>query len=133
MEEIAEPQRLLNISTNMLLELDTSGRILYANSKAVRRWNIQEHGKPRIIDSLDPISVSVFDNALNRVITEHHPYHFILTNQDRLYAAFLYPAISGRLSLCLEDITERHTLSIKQQRAARRLEFAERTDRNSVG
>ena len=127
MEEIAEPQRLLNISTNMLLELDTSGRILYANSKAVRRWNIQEHGKPRIIDSLDPISVSVFDNALNRVITEHHPYHFILTNQDRLYAAFLYPAISGRLSLCLEDITERHTLSIKQQRAARRLEFAERT------
>lgn len=127
MEEIAEPQRLLNISTNLLLELNTSGHILYANNKAVRTWNIPEHRNYRLIDCLDAISVNVFDNALNRVMTEHRPYHFILTDQDKLYAAYLYPAIGGHLSLCLEDITEKHKLSQKQQQTARRLEFAERT------
>lgn len=127
MEETAEPQRLLNISTNLLLELDTSGHIAYANRRAVHTWKIAECGEHRLIDYLDAVSVNVFDNAVNRVITEHQPYNFILTDHGRLYSASLYPAISGRLSLCMEDITERHELSAKLQRISQRLEFAEKT------
>lgn len=129
MEETAEPQRLLNISTNLLLELDNSGHIVYANHKACRVWNITCSGNPRLIDYLDAVSVNVFDNAVNRVITEHHPYNFILTDHGRLYSSSLYPSIYGHLALCLEDITGRHEMSIRLQKVSQRLEFAERTTR----
>jgi len=127
MEETAESQHLLNISTNLLLELNNSGHILYANQKAIQTWNIPERKNYRVIDCLDALSVNIFDNALNRVMTERRPYYFILTDRNKLYAAHLYPAENGRLLLSLDDITERHNLSQQLQRTRRRLNFAERT------
>lgn len=120
-------QNLLNISTNLLFELNTSGRILYANRKAEQTWQISARKSLRLIDYLDALSVNVIDNALNRVITGNAPCNFILTDRGRLYTAALYPPSSGRLLLCLEDISDRHNLSVKLQKTARRLDFAEKT------
>lgn len=46
-------QNLLNISTNLLFELNTSGRILYANRKAEQTWQISARKSLRLIDYLD--------------------------------------------------------------------------------
>ena len=85
-------QNLLNISTNLLFELNTSGRILYANRKAEQTWQISARKSLRLIDYLDALSVNVIDNALNRVITGNAPCNFIPTG-----AAFMPPLYILRL------------------------------------
>lgn len=125
--EDTTPHRLLDISTNLLLELNSSGHIFYANKKAVLIWNIDWNVSDRLIDYLDPVSVSVFDNALNRVITDRQIYNFILMDHGKLYSASLYPLAYGRIAFVLEDISKCYALSKDCQKNLQRLSFAEKT------
>ena len=127
MKVLSSYEDLLNITTNLLIELDTTGRIRYANRKAITNWHLADYSGTPLINYLDAVSVNIFDNALNRVITEFKPYQFILIDHDRIYTAILTPSSSGYLSLCLDDITEQHKLEIKLQKNIRRLNFAEQT------
>lgn len=125
MENLAPHEDLLNQTTNLLIQLDSSGRILYANQAAQYTWKMQDYIGTQLIKYLDAVSVGVFDHALHRVLTDCQSYSFVLTDHNRIYQAFLYPIKAGRLSLCLEDMTPRHQLEIKLQKTRRRLQFAE--------
>lgn len=120
---------LLNTATNLLIQLDSSGRIRYANTKAIKTWQLTKYIGHPLINYLDAISVSIFDNALNQVITEYKTYQFILIDHNHLYTAILKPSSSGYLNLCLEDISEQHKLEIKLQKTINRLNFAEQVTR----
>ena len=117
---------LSDISTDLLFELDTSGRIRHANQTALKAWKLKSYHNLALIKFMDAVSVHVFDNALNRVLTEHQAYKFILTNHNSLYSAALYPTSNGNLNLSLSDITEKHQTDIKLSQALRRLNFAEK-------
>ena len=117
---------LSDISTDLLFELDTSGRIQYANMTAITAWNLENYLQLPLIRFLDAVSVHVFDNALNRVLTECQSYKFVLTDHNHIYSASLHPGIQGHLDLSLTDITRQHHTDIKLQQAIRRLNFAEK-------
>ena len=125
MEENNKDEDLLNRTTNFIFQLDFSGRLLYANKPAIQNWHLQDYLGTQLIKYLDAISVGLFDNAFNRVMSEGQAYKFILTDNSKIYRAILYPPTSEGFTLCLEDITQYHQLETSLQKATRRLKFAE--------
>ncbi len=126
MKEHSSYEYLLNKTTNLLIQIDSSGRILYANQPACIAWQLENYIGNQFISYLDVLSVGIFDHALHRVLTDCQSYSFILTDHNRIYKTILFPLQAGCLSLCLEDITLFHQLDTKLQKTRRRLSFAEK-------
>ena len=126
MKEHSSYEYLLNKTTNLLIQIDSSGRILYANQPACIAWQLENYIGNQFISYLDVLSVGIFDHALHRVLTDCQSYSFILTDHNRIYKTILFPLQAGCLSLCLEDITLLHQLDTKLQKTRRRLSFAEK-------
>ena len=126
MKEHSSNEDLLNKTTNLLIKIDSSGRILYANRPACIAWHLENYIGTQLITYLDVLSVGVFDHALHRVLTDCQSYSFILTDHNRIYKTILFPLHAGCLSLCLEDITLLHQLDTKLQKTRQRLSFAEK-------
>lgn len=116
---------LLNISTNIFLELDRYSRILYASAKAQYIFCIS-HPEGTLKDYLPGEVVKTINNHLKNVLYQNYPENFNITINERVYNVFAYP-FENHIVLCLEDITERRHLSHHLYQTKQRLEFAEKT------
>lgn len=121
-------QTLLNISTNIFLEVDGSGRVLYASSKAAYIFHASPPEGKNLRRLLDSKNAELLAGHLKSVLYQNYPETFTLEFQTRWYNVFIYPH-NGKAVCCLEDITERRQLSHHLHQSRQRLEFAERTAR----
>lgn len=124
--ETATLQTLLNISTNIFLELDSYGRVLFASSKAAYIFHASPPDGKTLHQLLDSQNAQLLTGHLKSVLYQNYPENFSLEFQNRWYNVFIYPHQSKAVC-CLEDITERRQLSHHLHQSRQRLEFAERT------
>lgn len=117
---------LLAHSTNIFVELDSRGQILYASDK-IRFVILHPHPEgENIRNLLTPAQANLWISHLNNVLYQNYPDSFSFAYQGRFYNIFVYP-FDNNAVFCLEDITERRQLSHHLQQTRRRMEFAERT------
>lgn len=119
---------LLNLSTNIFLELDKDGHIFYASSKAKQVLDTADLVGASILPLLDATSRDLLISRLKTVIFNGQADSFNLEFKQRYYNVFIYP-YQDKGVVCLEDITERRQLSQALNKTKRRLEFAEQTAR----
>lgn len=119
---------LINISTNIFLELDTQGQVLYASSKAKHIFNSEKLVGYSILPLLDASNRDLLISRLKTVIFKTHNDSFSMEFKERFYNVFIYPYQKTGI-VCMEDITERRQLSQFLNKTKQRLEFAERTAR----
>lgn len=126
MEERETQNALLDIAANLLLEIDLFGRILYANAAAERTFS-QPHLLGRLLeDLLAPAAFRQLQEAIRDSMSGEHSNNLLLEIKKRYYMVFIRPSHT-KVSLCLEDITDKIELSQQLEKLSRRLEFAERT------
>lgn len=119
------PEIVADISTNILLEVAKSGKVLFANGKA--GCVFQSCGRScRHLDDLVPSAeAAVLRQNVENALYQQYPHHFYWPFQNRYYLVYVYPTVVSAW-LCLDDITEKrqmaHLLHINNQRVL----FAER-------
>ena len=122
------PKIVADISTNILLEVAKSGKVLFANGKA--GCVFQSCGRScRHLDDLVPSAeAAVLRQNVENALYQQYPHHFYWPFQNRYYLVYVYPTVASAW-LCLDDITEKrqlaHLLHINNQRVL----FAERIAR----
>ena len=116
----------LNISTNIFMELDSRGRIIYASDKARYVFSRDNLIGANLTDFWEPEKRTKIEEALQNVSYQHYPETLSLEFQERYYNLFLYPRKKS-IAACFEDITERRHLSHHLHQSRQRLDFAERT------
>ncbi|MFR8206192.1 MAG: hypothetical protein ACLU99_07515 [Alphaproteobacteria bacterium] len=125
MEEYPEiTEFFLNVSTNIFAEVDSGGRVIYANNKAEYAFRLQSAAT--LDKAFDEDTAAVLKKHLHNTFFQHYPETFSFEFQGRFYNAFIYPR-QNNAALCIEDITERRQLSHRLHQTKQRLEFAERT------
>ncbi len=116
----------LNISTNIFMELDSHGQILYASDKARYVFCQDKLIGASLPDFWEPDRRRKIQDALQNVSYQHYPETLSLEFQERYYNLFLYPR-DKTIAACFEDVTERRHLSHHLHQSRQRLDFAERT------
>lgn len=117
---------LLNISTNVFLEINAYGQILYASSKAQYIFHIHNQKDMFIFEVFNSADTNYLKEHIKNVIYQQYPENFKLEYQERYYNIFAYP-FGDNVVLSLDDITEKRQLSHYLYQTKSRLEFAERT------
>lgn len=117
---------LLNISTNIFLEINSYGQILYASSKAQYVFHIHNRKDMFIFEVFEASDTNYLKEHIKNVIYQQYPENFKLEYQERYYNIFAYP-FGENVILSLDDITEKRQLSHYLYQTKSRLEFAERT------
>lgn len=121
-------QFFLNISTNIFMELDSHGTILYASDKARYVFYQNDLTGAGLAEFWEPEKRPQIREALLNVSYQHYPETLSLEFKERYYNLFLYPR-EQTIAACFEDITERRHLSHHLHQSRQRLDFAERTAR----
>ena len=117
---------MLDISTNIFLELNGHGQITYASKKAAYIFHNADSRAKNIDALFDARNVSLIRKHVANVLYQNYPDTVTLDFQGRFYNLFIYPR-QRHAVLCMEDITERRHLSHHLHETRQRLEFAERT------
>ena len=118
------PEFVADISSNIILEVAKSGKIIYRNTKASCVFNnlAPDCG---IKDIVPYKSLIVMQHNLETALYQQYPHHFYWEVQNRFYLVYAYPK-DKTVWFVLDDITEKrqlaHILHISQQR----MFFAER-------
>ncbi len=117
---------LLNVSTNIFMELSSHGQILYASDNADDVFAVDNRMGAYLPQLLPAETRGLVISALQEVVRRRRPESLHLEYQNRQYNLFFYP-FADRIAACFEDISERRRLAHLLSRARQRLDFAERT------
>lgn len=128
-DDLKERLFLLDITTNVLLLIDKSGKVVYSNARAAHIFN-------RSITEAMPFSLlletaddSLLLRKIDMAIASGKMFWLMITYNFRQYMVYIYPVSDDRAAVCLNDITENLQLSEQLQKSMQRLEFAEKTTR----
>lgn len=119
---------LLDISTNIFLELDAKSRVIFASAKAGYVIHEAHPEGKTLAELLPPAAALLLENHLHNVLYQNYPETFSFEFQSRFYNVFMYP-FEQNAALCIEDITERRQLSHHLHQTRQRMDFAEKTAR----
>ena len=117
---------LLNISPHIFLEINSSGQIVYAGSKAQYIFALTNTNKPTIFEIFPKKQSLQIKEHLEKLVYQQYPEKFSLEFKNRNYNVLAYP-FHQDIVLLMEDITEKRQLSHLLYQVSARLEFAEKT------
>lgn len=126
MEKRENKDYLLDLSTNLLLETDPLGRILYANAVARRTFERQDLTGLSLEDLQPDKAFRQLQHGIKETLASGLSNSLLLEIRRRSYMTLIRPE-ENKAALCLNDITEKAELAAQLDKVSRRLEFAERT------
>lgn len=119
------PEFIADIATNVLVETDKAGKILFFNAKAACVFAKIRAEDAYLKDLVSGNNLTVLAQNIDTAFYQQYPHHFYWTLQDRFYLVYLYPQ-DKTVWISLEDITERRRQAHLLYLSGQRMMFAER-------
>ncbi len=117
---------LINISSNLFLEINECGEILFTNTKAKLIF-FSDDKAPKTLDTVfDKNNQKLFMTHIQNVLYQNKTDTFQFEYNRRYYSAFAYP-YKKNVIISIEDITDRRLLAYRLYQTKQRLDFAEKT------
>ena len=122
------PEFVVNISNNVLMEINKFGLVLFANDKAKCIFGGTDTNK-NLKSCMDDNDWFVFDKNITTVFFNQHPHHFYWDYKSRFYIVYLYPD-NASVWIGMEDITDKRQLSHLLHISSQRNSFVEKVSKS---
>lgn len=108
-EKICVPEFVVNISNNILIEINKSGKVLFVNDKAKCVFGGINIGK-NLKSYLNDNDWFILYKNMDTVLYNQHQHHFYWDYKNRFYIVYMYPQ-DFTVWISFEDISEKRQLS----------------------